>query len=50
MGYDTNPKNQCTIIIGNIPQIYHISGQISVIPKRELRAFGGIPLLNHHLR
>ena len=41
MGYDTNPKNQCTITIGNIPQIYHISGQISIIPKPELRAFGG---------
>ena len=26
------------------------SGQISIIPKPELRDFGGIPLLNHHLR
>ena len=28
----------------------HHPGQISIIPKHELRGFGGIPLLNHHLR
>ncbi len=27
-----------------------VSGQISIIPKPELRGFGGIPLLNHNLR
>ena len=32
----TNQKSKCA--------------QISVIPKPELRGFGGIPLLNHNLR
>ena len=35
--------------IYNIHIILYISGQISIIPKPELRDFGEVPLLNHHL-
>ena len=34
----------------NLSNWNHPSGQISIIPKPELRGFGGIPLLNHNLR
>ena len=44
-----NPKNRGQT--GSRYTIYHVSGQISIIPKPEFVGdFGEIPLLNHHLR
>ena len=46
------PKGMLTPekLTAGYPKWRHISGQISIIPKPELRGFWGIPLLNHHLR